>query len=115
MESAITTICDHEDSVAAVDAEDKILGYKNWLLLMKGKLKSSFTKNGKKIFRELNKDRNYISTDGSKFKLHGRSLLLNRNVGHLMTNPCILLKDGSECPEGILDAFITTASMFTRF
>ena len=115
MESAITTICDHEDSVAAVDAEDKILGYKNWLLLMKGKLKSSFTKNGKKIFRELNKDRNYISTDGSKFKLHGRSLLLNRNVGHLMTNPCILLKDGSECPEGILDAFITTAACLHDF
>ena len=72
---------------------------------MKGKLKSSFLKNGKKSLRKLNKDRNYISPKGSKYKLHGRSLLLNRNVGHLMTNSSILLKDGSECPEGILDAF----------
>ena len=109
LESAVTAICDHEDSVAAVDAEDKVHGYKNWLLLMKGKLKSSFVKNGKKILRRLNKDRNYISPNGSKYKLHGRSLLLNRNVGHLMTTPSILLKDGSECPEGILDAFITSA------
>ena len=115
LESAITTICDHEDSVAAVDAEDKVHGYKNWLLLMKGKLKSSFIKNGKKTLRKLNKDRNYISTKGSKYKLHGRSLLLNRNVGHLMTTPSILLKDGSECPEGILDAFITSASCLHDF
>ena len=115
IESAITTICDHEDSVAAVDAEDKVHGYKNWLLLMKGKLKSSFIKNGKKTLRKLNKDRDYISTNGSKFKLHGRSLLLNRNVGHLMTTPSILLKDGSECPEGILDAFITSASCLHDF
>ncbi len=110
LESAITTICDHEDSVAAVDAEDKVLGYKNWLSLMKADLKSSFIKNGKKVLRKLNSDRYYISKNGSKIKLHGRSLLLNRNVGHLMTNPCILLKDGSECPEGILDAFITSAA-----
>ena len=115
LESAITTICDHEDSVAAVDAEDKVHGYKNWLLLMKGKLKSSFFKNGKKNLRKLNKDRNYISPKGSKYKLHGRSLLLNRNVGHLMTTPSILLKDGSECPEGILDAFITSASCLHDF
>ena len=115
LESAITTICDHEDSVAAVDAEDKVLGYKNWLLLMKGKLKASFTKNGKKILRKLNKDRSYISTNGFKYKLHGRSLLLNRNVGHLMTTPSILLKDGSECPEGILDAFVTSASCLHDF
>ncbi len=115
LESAITTICDHEDSVAAVDAEDKVLGYKNWLLLMKGKLKASFTKNGKKILRKLNKDRSYISTNGFKYILHGRSLLLNRNVGHLMTTPSILLKDGSECPEGILDAFVTSASCLHDF
>jgi len=115
IESAITTICDHEDSVAAVDAEDKVLGYRNWLQLMKFKLNASFIKNGKKIFRKLNEDRNYISVNGSKIKLHGRSLLLNRNVGHLMTNPCILLKDGSECPEGILDAFITSTACLHDF
>ena len=115
LESALTTICDHEDSVAAVDAEDKVLGYRNWLLLMKGKLNSTFLKNGKKIFRKLNSDRNYISSNGRKISLHGRSLLLNRNVGHLMTNPSILLKDGSECPEGILDAFVTSAACLHDF
>ena len=115
LESAISTICDHEDSVAAVDAEDKVIGYRNWLNLMKGTLKVKFSKNGKKIFRSLNKDRDYISTKGKKFKLHGRSLLLNRNVGHLMTNPAILLKDGSECPEGILDAFITSIACLHDF
>ena len=115
LESAITSICDHEDSVAAVDAEDKVLGYKNWLNLMKADLKASFTKSGKKVYRKLNNDRFYISKKGSKIKLHGRSLLLNRNVGHLMTNPSILLKDGSECPEGILDAFITSAACLHDF
>ena len=115
LESAITTICDHEDSVAAVDAEDKVLGYKNWLNLMKADLNASFTKSGKKVYRKLNNDRFYISKKGSKIKLHGRSLLLNRNVGHLMTNPSILLKDGSECPEGILDAFITSAACLHDF
>ena len=108
VEAAITTICDHEDSVASVDAIDKIKGYKNWLGLMKGDLKSKFLKKGKSLIRKLNPDRKYISKNGESLKLNGRALLLNRNVGHLMTNPCILLQDGSEIPEGILDAFITT-------
>ncbi len=110
LESAISTICDHEDSVAAVDAEDKVIGYKNWLGMMKGNLKIEFKKKGKELLRKLNPDRSYISPKGKKFKLSGRALLLNRNVGHLMTSPAILLKDGSECPEGILDAFITSAA-----
>ena len=115
LESAVSTICDHEDSVAAVDAEDKLIGYKNWLGLMKGNLKIEFQKKEKKILRKLNPDRNYISAKGKKITLRGRALLLNRNVGHLMTNPAILLKDGSECPEGILDAFITSAACFHDF
>jgi malate synthase len=109
-ESAISTICDNEDSVAAVDAEDKVACYKNWLGLMKGELKIQFEKNGKKLERKLNPDRSYISKEGVGSKLHGRSLLLIRNVGHLMTNPSIILKDGSEVPEGIMDAFLTTAA-----
>jgi malate synthase len=109
-ESAISTICDNEDSVAAVDAKDKVVCYKNWLGLMNGDLKIQFEKDGKNLDRKLNPDRSYISKEGMGLKLHGRSLLLIRNVGHLMTNPSIILKDGSEIPEGIMDAFFTTAA-----
>ncbi len=108
VESAISTIIDNEDSVAAVDADDKVKCYRNWLGLMKGDLTAKIEKNGEKFVRKLNPNRKYISKDGKEISLHGRALLLNRNVGHLMTNPGILLKDGSEIPEGIMDAFIST-------
>ena len=107
IESAISTIMDLEDSVAAVDAEDKIKCYRNWLGIMKGSLQAEMEKNGKKIIRKLNKDRSYLDNKDKKISLHGRSLILVRNVGHLMKNPSILLDDGSEIPEGIMDAFIT--------
>ena len=107
VEAAITTIMDCEDSVAAVDAADKVEVYKNWFGLMLGNLSDAFEKNGKILKRELNEDKVYKTLDGKKLIVHGRSLLFIRNVGHLMTNPAILDKDGSEVFEGIMDAMIT--------
>lgn len=109
MEAAVTTIMDCEDSVTAVDAEDKVLVYRNWLGLMKGDLTASFEKNGKSVIRTLNEDRSYMSTTGDPFTLHGRSMMFVRNVGHLMTNSAILDENGDEIFEGILDGVITSA------
>ncbi|MFK4794101.1 malate synthase G [Sphingobium sp. ZW T5_29] len=108
LESALSTICDLEDSVAAVDAVDKVAAYANWLGLMKGDLEDSFEKNGAMMTRRLHADRHYVAPDGSRFTLPGRSLLFVRNVGHLMTTPAILLPDGGQAPEGILDGIVTS-------
>lgn len=111
LEAAVTTIQDLEDSIAAVDAEEKVEGYRNWLGLMKGTLEESIEKNGKTVTRKLNEDRTFKNVEGGETKVHGRSLMLLRNVGHLMTNPAILV-DGAEIYEGIMDALITPLLSF---
>jgi len=109
IESALTTIADCEDSVAAVDAEDKLLAYTNWLGIIRGDLEESFEKGGRTLTRQLAEDKSYKDGEGNAHSLPGRSLMFVRNVGHLMTNPAIRLSDGSEIPEGIMDAVFTSA------
>ena len=108
LEAALTTIADLEDSVAAVDAADKVAAYANWLGLMRGDLEDTFEKAGRTVTRRLNPDRQYTAIDGSPLVLPGRSLMFVRNVGHLMTTPAVRLPDGREAPEGILDAIVTS-------
>ncbi len=107
LESALTTIIDLEDSIAAVDAQDKVVAYGNWLGLMRGDLTARFDKGGHSLTRTMEPDREWTAPDGRTFSLPGRSLLFLRNVGHLMTNPAVLMSDGREAPEGILDAVFT--------
>ncbi len=108
LEAALTTIVDLEDSIAAVDAQDKVAAYDNWLALMRGELEFSFERAGKHVTRKLNPEREWLAPSGQPFALKGRALLFVRNVGHLMTTPALLLADGSEAPEGILDSIVTS-------
>src|SRR5262249_7693246 len=108
LESALTTIVDLEDSIAAVDAEDKVAAYRNWLGLMRGDLTASFEKGGEALTRSIAHDHLFKHPDGVSVTISGRTLLFVRNVGHLMTTPAVKLADGSEAPEGVLDGIVTS-------